>query len=396
MKHLVPIAAASLIALGCTSTTDSLGTNGNIAPPLPNTFGTLLGKSQAEVDAKLAAAFDQLFYGDPDTEAIYFPVDPDQAYIFNALAREIRTDGFGYALLVTVELDRPDEFGRLWRYAAEHLQYQTGPAERFLYWECGATGGCPDPNGMQYAAAALLLAGARWAEPAYTTAGQGLLQVMLHREALNGGVVGDVHNVFDATSRLPVTTPMGDPTSTTTSFLLPAFNQLFAATSGGDAATWQDVANATRAALTTVTATPTGLPPDTANLAGMPLTTTFSSEAYRVGLNMAVDHLAFGTSFASEANALLTFFATRTDGYYGEYDIETGAALANWESSGLRAALGATAAAATTDDRARFVQAVWDMPVPTGVTRYYDGVLYLLSLLTLSGKVDLRAVPAGG
>jgi oligosaccharide reducing-end xylanase len=33
-----------------------------------------------------------------------------------------------------------------------------------------------------------------------------------------------------------------------------------------------------------------------------------------------------------------------------------------------------------------FVQALWDTPVPTGTWRYYDGMLYLLALLQVSGN----------
>ena len=36
-----------------------------------------------------------------------------------------------------------------------------------------------------------------------------------------------------------------------------------------------------------------------------------------------------------------------------------------------------------------FVQALWDLPVPTGTYRYYNGLLYMLSLLHASGKFQL-------
>jgi oligosaccharide reducing-end xylanase len=36
-----------------------------------------------------------------------------------------------------------------------------------------------------------------------------------------------------------------------------------------------------------------------------------------------------------------------------------------------------------------FLRAAWDVAIPTGQYRYYDGCLYMLSLLHLSGKFNL-------
>jgi oligosaccharide reducing-end xylanase len=41
---------------------------------------------------------------------------------------------------------------------------------------------------------------------------------------------------------------------------------------------------------------------------------------------------------------------------------------------------------ATTDCAPKFVQALWDAPIPSGKWRYYDGLLYTLALLHVSGN----------
>jgi hypothetical protein len=77
------------------------GSSGALTVPLPltgpatypNAFKDLLGKTDAEIDAKVSAAFAQLFHGDPDTEAIYVPVGTDQAYIHDVLHDDIRSEG---------------------------------------------------------------------------------------------------------------------------------------------------------------------------------------------------------------------------------------------------------------------------------------------------------------
>jgi oligosaccharide reducing-end xylanase len=43
----------------------------------------------------------------------------------------------------------------------------------------------------------------------------------------------------------------------------------------------------------------------------------------------------------------------------------------------------------TATDRARvkkFTEALWKTPIPSGQYRYYDGMLYLMSLMHLSGQ----------
>jgi hypothetical protein len=50
---------------------------------------------------------------------------------------------------------------------------------------------------------------------------------------------------------------------------------------------------------------------------------------------------------------------------------------------------GVSALLATQTTRAAFVEAVWDAAPPTGNVRYYDGLLHLLSLLTLSGRLRI-------
>ncbi len=45
---------------------------------------------------------------------------------------------------------------------------------------------------------------------------------------------------------------------------------------------------------------------------------------------------------------------------------------------------GVTAMIAGGLDAAGYVEAVWDMPIPIGMGRYYEGILYLTALLILS------------
>ena len=61
-----------------------------------------------------------------------------------------------------------------------------------------------------------------------------------------------------------------------------------------------------------------------------------------------------------------------------------------YRGMGLIAINGAGAAlAATGPYRAEFVQALWELEAPSGQYRYYDGLLYLMSLLMASGNFQV-------
>jgi oligosaccharide reducing-end xylanase len=46
----------------------------------------------------------------------------------------------------------------------------------------------------------------------------------------------------------------------------------------------------------------------------------------------------------------------------------------------------ATLAALNHADARQFVEALWNAPIPSGQNRYYDGMLYLMSLMHCSGR----------
>ena len=74
------------------------------------------------------------------------------------------------------------------------------------------------------------------------------------------------------------------------------------------------------------------------------------------------------------------------DTYADQYELD-GTPLSKAHSTGLVSTNAAASLAATNDQRARkFVEALWDADIPSGRNRYYDGLLYFMSLLHCSGQ----------
>jgi oligosaccharide reducing-end xylanase len=394
---------------GCSSTLDSLGqdpaqsgTPDGAAPgPLSalsgpttydNAFRDLLGRSDADIAAKLSAAFAQLFHGDPATEAIYVPVGTDQAYIQDVYHGDIRTEGIGIAMLVAVELDKRAEFDRLWTYAKAVQQLTTGPARGYFSSVCDETTPCVDPYGMEQFVTALLFASDRWTSAgpsSYASDASSLLDVLENKERENGGVLSGTTSVFDATTGLVREQPVLAVAGYTRSALeIPAMYELWAQASGN--AFWNSAAAAARAHLVAAANGATGLWPQRSYFDGAPVPNfdSYAPQGYRTQLNLAADAL-WGSASAGEralADRLLGFFTVQGLDKYGKSFELDGTVIDGAHELGLVAVNGALAVASTRASRADFVNAVWAMPIPDGDARYYDGILYLVSLLVLSGQ----------
>lgn len=105
-------------------------------------------------------------------------------------------------------------------------------------------------------------------------------------------------------------------------------------------------------------------------------------------MNAAIDWLWFARDDSQilRSNRLLEFFhAQGMDAYGNQYSLG-GKKLGNDHSTGLVAMNASAALASTLDLRKAFVAQLWDVMVPSGRYRYYDGMLYLLGLLQVSGN----------
>lgn len=249
---------------------------------------------------------------------------------------------------------------------------------------------------------ALLFASNRWGDGTgifdYRAEAQAILDTMLHKADQGSDLAT---NMFDAETKQVVFVPTigRDSGFTDPSYHLPAYYELWARWADKDNAFWQEAAQASRAFFKTAAHPQTGLMPDYARFDGAPTGgehADFRFDAFRAAANVAVDYAWFAADpwQVEQSNRLLEFFYEQgIDSYANQYTLD-GQPLSNDRSTGLIAMNAVAALAASSDTAPAFVQALWDAPIPTGRWRYYDGLLYLLGLLQVSG--NFRIYPPQG
>jgi oligosaccharide reducing-end xylanase len=363
-----------------------------------NLFTELLGKSEAEIAQKIDRAWEQLFYGDNDTQRVYYPVGRDMAYIKDIGSNDIRSEGMSYGMMLAVQLDKQEEFDKLWKWAYTYMLQKDGPYTGYFAWHATEDGEQIDANpasdGEEWFAMALLFAANRWGNGTgiynYQAEAQKILDVMLHKSEEDNGLAT---SMFDSATKQIVFVPSGrNATFTDPSYHLPAFYELWARWADKDNDFWREAAQVSRAFFKTAAHPETGLMPDYAEFDGTPNSDPthkdFRYDAFRVASNVALDWAWFAADpwAVEQSNRLLDFFRSQgMDKYPSLYAID-GQPLSGERSSGLIAMNAVAGLAADPEKSKDFVQALWDLEIPSGQWRYYDGLLYFLALLQASGN----------
>jgi oligosaccharide reducing-end xylanase len=369
----------------------------------PNLFTGLLGKSDIEVQARIDSMFQQLFYGDDRQQRVYYPVEPDMAYIEDVLHNDVRSEGMSYGMMITVQLNKKQEFDRLWKWAKTYMQHQSGAHKSYFAWHCTPTGKKLDSNaasdGEEWLVTALFFAAARWGNGNgiynYQAEAQSILDAMLSKNT-SSNRDDVVTNMFNRQEQQVVFVPVGNVDDfTDPSYHLPHFYELWARWADKENQFWCAAASASRQFFKKTVNSVTGLAPDYAHFDGSPMDPfwggghyNFRYDAWRVAMNIAVDYSWFAKDdwAATQSNRLLDFFYSQGIGTYGNLFSLSGKKLGDDHSPGLVAMNTVACLAASTEHRKDFVQQLWDTLIPSGVARYYDGLLYMLGWLQVSGN----------
>ncbi|RPD49811.1 glycoside hydrolase [Hymenobacter sediminis] len=375
----------------------------------PNLFREA-GYKQADIDQKIAQTYQALFKG---PNKVYFEVGDSMAYVSDLKNHDARTEGLSYGMMIAVQLNKKGEFDRLWRWSKKYLQHQSGPLEGYFAWSIDPTtlkrnSEGPASDGELYFITSLLFASNRWGNTTginYYQEARRILDAMWKKDG-----TGDVYNLINTQHKQITFVPVGDMYNwTDPSYHVPAFMEVWAEyAKDGHEAFYRACADTSRAFLHRACRAPTGLNYDYTEFSGQPRETkwappAFRYDSWRVPMNIAMDYVWFGKDKAWQEQ-----YAQRFQGFLRGKGLTTFEDQFNVDGSRpdfilpagnvkkLRHSLGlvATSASASlirgkTNDL-DFVHALWNAklePYADGYfDPYYDGILYLFSLLHLSGK----------
>ncbi len=186
------------------------------------------------------------------------------------------------------------------------------------------------------------------------------------------------------------------PGNTDASYHLPAFYELFARWGPAeDRDYWAKAADVSRDLFYKVTGPETGLSPDRNNFDETQITgrdsqpTPFGYDSWRTVSNWSVDFSWWHKDPHETvlSNRIQKFLIGQGISTFADRYTLDGKPLSTRHSVGMVAAttVGSLAATPGPNEKA-FVEELWRTPIPVGEQRYFDGMLYMMSMLHCSGN----------
>lgn len=370
-----------------------------------------IGKSEEEIAGKLQDAVQVFFYGSEE-ERIYHPVGEDMGYLEDTGNHDVRTEGMSYGMMMCVQLDRKEEFDRIWKWSRTYMYLEDGENEGYFAWSCRTNGeknACgPAPDGEEYFAMALFFASHRWGDGEgifdYAREARNILRACLHKGE-KGRAGQPMWNRENKQILFVPGSPFTDP-----SYHLPHFYELFALWADEeDREFWGQAAEESRKYLAAACHPVTGMNPEYGEFDGSPMSSKlpwgderhdlFYSDAYRTAANIGLDCLWFGKDEGHYGAPLrlMRFLGTDLEVARCVYEVDgTPVDRTVLHPVGLLAATAQgvlTIPVSKTEDEdsdwsvaRRWVEWFWNQPLRKGGRRYYDNCLYLFALLALSGN----------
>lgn len=371
------------------------------------------GYSKAEIDIKVAKAYHDVFEG---PNKVYFEVGDSMAYVSDVKNHDARTEGLSYGMMIAVQLNKKDVFDRIWRWSKKYLQHQDGPREGYFAWSINpqtmkrnSEGSASD--GELYFVTDLLFASNRWGNNTginYYAEARRILDAMWKKDG-----TANIHPFINMAAKQISFVPEGGGYEwTDASYHLPAFYETWALyAKDGHEQFYRDCADTARAFLHRACDPLTGLNADNSEFSGEPhswgkMKPAFRFDSWRVPMNIAMDYVWFGkdkTWQQAYAKRFQNFLRSKgindfddqfnTDGTTPEFVLPAGGVKKLRHSLGLVSTAAAASLMITDNTKFDFVRPLWEAKLEPYADNYfdpyYDGLLYVFSLMHLSGQYHL-------
>nr|WP_317361781.1 glycosyl hydrolase family 8 [uncultured Blautia sp.] len=359
------------------------------------------GYSEKEVKNRLEDAFQTIFYG-TEEERFYHEAGDDMGYLEDTGNHDVRTEGMSYGMMVCVQLDKKEEFDRIWKWVKTYMWMSEGEGRYYFRWSCNTDGtpnsDGPAPDGEEFFAMSLFFASHRWGDGEgifnYSQEARNILSECVHKG--EEGHPGEP--MWDRERKLIKFIPGVDFTDP--SYHLPHFYELFALWANEeDRDFWKQAAQASREYLHLACHPNTGLSPEYSEYDGTPHTEHveqfgrhdwYYSDAYRTMANIGLDSMWFGKDpWQKEiAQTFQEFYCVKQQEHWDGVFLVDGTRL---EEKALHPvaviAVNAQASLAAEGEFSRAcMEKFWNTPLRTGDRRYYDNFLYMFAFMALSGN----------
>ncbi len=361
------------------------------------------GYSKEEIQRKVEDAFQTIFYG-PEDQRFYHTAGEDMGYLEDTGNHDARTEGMSYGMMMCVQMDKKEEFDRIWKWAKTNMYLTEGENAGYFAWSCGVDGSKnafgAAPDGEEYFAMALFFASHRWGDGEgifnYSQEARNLLHDCVHK----GEKPGTGRAMWDPDNKLIrfiAERDFSDP-----SYHLPHFYDLFSLWANEeDRPFWKKAARASREYLHKACHPETGMSAEYAAYDGTPQVTKpgefggrhdwFYSDAYRTAANIGLDYSWFAADPQQRTIAanIQKFFTEKQNGSTEGVFLIDGTPVPDMKALhpvGLLATLAETSLASDGAYVKEWVRRFWETPLRQGDRRYYDNCLYFFALLALSGN----------
>jgi oligosaccharide reducing-end xylanase len=368
------------------------------------------GYKQEEIDAKLAKAYSDVFEG---PNRVYFELGDSMAYISDLKNHDARTEGLSYGMMVAVQLNKKEVFDRLWRWTKKFMQHQGGPRDAYFAWSVKPETGKHNSEGSAsdgelYFITDLLFASNRWGNNSginYYAEARRILDAMWSKNGKDR-----ITNIINIEQKKITFVPDSSGYNwTDPSYFLPAFLEIWAEyAKDGKEQFYRECADTARVFLHRACASESGLNADITEFSGEPRkfrkwSSNFCFDSWRVPMNIAMDFSWYAKDVEWQKDyckRIQNFLFCRgintfedqfnVDGTLPQFVRPVGGFQKLRHSLGFVATSAAASLMGIQAKSWKFIDELWNSklePYADGYfDPYYDGLLYLFSLMHLSGN----------